>query len=88
MTSLTCGTPVTSTHNGAGAWNVNTSGVSTPGREKIYSFTPATTGAYTLQVTALMVTTLIIFIKRSQMDVTLPIGFVSVAPLDQLLFRQ
>src|SRR5687768_10371797 len=47
-----CATSVTSTHSGAGAWNVNTCGFSTPGQEKLYIFTAATTGIYSLNVTA------------------------------------
>lgn len=35
---------------GAGAWNVNACGWSTPGVENIYSFTPAETGTYELEV--------------------------------------
>ncbi|WP_298146405.1 T9SS type A sorting domain-containing protein [Flavobacterium sp.] len=37
---------------GPGAWNVTTCGFSTPGVEVIYSFTPETTGLYSLQLTA------------------------------------
>lgn len=47
-----CATPVTTVHNGAGVWNVTTCGFSTPGQERVYSFTPATTGLYNLNVTA------------------------------------
>ncbi|NOT51988.1 MAG: T9SS type A sorting domain-containing protein [Chitinophagaceae bacterium] len=47
-----CATPVVTAHNGAGSWSVTACGFSTPGQERIYSFTPATTGVYSLNVTA------------------------------------
>ncbi|MEI2779668.1 MAG: hypothetical protein V9G19_27670 [Tetrasphaera sp.] len=47
-----CGTPTTATLVGGGSWNTTACGFSTPGSEKIYSFTPATTGVYSLQVTS------------------------------------
>ncbi|WP_298176528.1 T9SS type A sorting domain-containing protein [Flavobacterium sp.] len=37
---------------GSGAWNVNACGFSTPGIEKIYSFTAPADGSYSLEVTA------------------------------------
>lgn len=47
-----CATPVTTVHSGSGVWSVTACGFSTPGQERIYSFTPATTGVYSLNVTA------------------------------------
>ncbi len=47
-----CATPVTTVHSGSGVWNVTTCGFNTPGQERVYSFTPATTGVYNLNVTA------------------------------------
>lgn len=47
-----CATPVTTVHNGSGLWSITACGFSTPGQERIYSFTPAITGVYNLQVTA------------------------------------
>ncbi len=37
---------------GAGAWNVNSCGFTTPGIESLYSFTPTVDGVYSLEVTA------------------------------------
>ena len=51
-TIAACGTPTSATLAGAGVWNTTNCGFSTPGSEKIYSFTPATTGVYSLQVTS------------------------------------
>lgn len=50
ITNLSCGTAVTSTHNGGGLWSPGSCGFSTPGQEKVYSFTPTTTGIHTVQV--------------------------------------
>ncbi len=47
-----CATNVTSVHNGAGAWSITACGFSTPGQEKLYTFTPAVTGLYNLNITA------------------------------------
>lgn len=47
-----CGDLTTVTLNGAGAWNVNTCGFTTPGLEAVYSFTPAESGVYTFTITA------------------------------------
>lgn len=48
-----CGTSVTANMSGTGAsWSVGACGFTTPGDEVIYSFTPATTGTYTLNVSA------------------------------------
>ena len=47
-----CGTPVTANLTGTGAWNVTACGFTTSGTEQIYSFTPTTTGTYTINVTA------------------------------------
>jgi hypothetical protein len=49
--TITCGTPVSVTvPAGSGAYDpvVASCGFTTPGAEKIYSFTPATTGTYTI----------------------------------------
>ncbi len=50
--TLTCGTPATATSTGSGVWSPSSCGFSTPGVEKVYSFTAPTTGAYNLQVTS------------------------------------
>ena len=48
-----CGTTQTATLVGAGAsWDPGSCGYSTPGQEKVYTFTPSVTGAYTLTTTA------------------------------------
>ena len=52
ITSLACATSVTATQSGSGVWSPNSCGFSTPGQEKIYSFTPAISGTATLQVTS------------------------------------
>jgi hypothetical protein len=49
---LACSTAVTATSTGTGIWSPSACGFSTPGQEKVYSFTPTTTGVHTLQVTA------------------------------------
>lgn len=50
ISNLSCGVAVSATPSGAGIWSVTSCGFSTPGQEKIYSFTPTTTGIHTLQV--------------------------------------
>lgn len=45
-----CATNITSTHTGAGSWSVTACGFSTPGQEKLYTFTPTVTGLYNLNV--------------------------------------
>ena len=52
ITTLACNTSVSATTTGSGSWNTTACGFSTPGQEKIYSFTPTTTGAHSLQVTS------------------------------------
>ncbi|WKZ64869.1 MAG: T9SS type A sorting domain-containing protein [Flavobacteriales bacterium] len=47
-----CGVSTVSSHTGAGSWSPGTCGFSTPGQEKLYTFTPSVTGAHALQVTA------------------------------------
>jgi hypothetical protein len=48
-----CGTTQTATLAGAGAgWSVTSCGFSTPGQERVYTYTPPTTGTYTLTVTS------------------------------------
>ncbi|MBK7808964.1 MAG: T9SS type A sorting domain-containing protein [Saprospiraceae bacterium] len=52
LESITCESPKTATLSGAGGgWSPNNCGFSTPGAEKVYSFTPTVTGIHTLQVT-------------------------------------
>jgi Secretion system C-terminal sorting domain len=52
ITPIACATSTTATLSGTGLWNVTTCGFSTPGTEKLYSFTPTTTGVHNLQVTS------------------------------------
>ncbi|AWA31169.1 hypothetical protein HYN48_14295 [Flavobacterium magnum] len=48
-----CGDEISATLvEGEGAWNPLTCGFNTPGTELVYSFTPAETGEYSLEVTA------------------------------------
>ncbi|MCX7953588.1 MAG: GEVED domain-containing protein [Bacteroidales bacterium] len=48
-----CGTSVTATiPSGSGQWNGQICGVGTPGNERVYSFTPATTAPYYLVVSS------------------------------------
>ncbi|MDA0199983.1 MAG: hypothetical protein OT643_14570, partial [Bacteroidetes bacterium] len=51
--TLSCGTSVTSSHSGSGAgWSPGACGWSTPGQERIYSFTATSTGIHQVNVTA------------------------------------
>jgi len=50
ITTLPCGTAVSVTLSGSGLWSPGSCGFTTPGTEKIYSFTPTTTGVHSLQV--------------------------------------
>jgi hypothetical protein len=50
ITTLPCGTAVSATLSGTGLWSPGSCGFSTPGTEKVYSFTPTTTGVHSLQV--------------------------------------
>jgi hypothetical protein len=51
--TIACASSKTATLSGSGAgWSPNSCGFSTPGAEKVYSFTPTVTGTHTLQVTA------------------------------------
>jgi hypothetical protein len=43
---------VTVSSTGTGVWSPGSCGFSTPGQEKVYSFTPTTNGVHTLQVTS------------------------------------
>ncbi|MGB4850181.1 MAG: hypothetical protein WBP41_19815, partial [Saprospiraceae bacterium] len=52
ITTVACATPTTATTTGAGLWSPLSCGFSTPGMEKVYSFTAPTTGTYALQVTS------------------------------------
>ena len=53
ISTLACGTSTTATLTGSSSWSSSSScGFSTPGQEKIYSFTPAYSGTATLQVTS------------------------------------
>ncbi|HYG53044.1 MAG TPA: T9SS type A sorting domain-containing protein, partial [Flavobacteriales bacterium] len=47
-----CGTSVTTNLTGTGVWNVTTCGFTTSGNEAIYSYTPTTTGTYSINVTS------------------------------------
>jgi hypothetical protein len=50
--TLLCATPATASSTGTGAWSPGSCGFSTPGQEKVYSFTPVLTGMHTLVVTS------------------------------------
>ena len=50
--SISCGVSQSVTLAGASAWNVTSCGFSTPGAEKVYTFTAPVTGIYTFNVTA------------------------------------
>ncbi len=52
ITPVACATPTTATLSGSGLWSPGSCGFSTPGTEKLYSFTPTTTGLHNLQVTS------------------------------------
>lgn len=52
ITPIACATSTTASLSGTGLWSPGSCGFSTPGTEKIYSFTPATTGIYDIQVTS------------------------------------
>lgn len=52
ISTTTCGTANTTTLTGAGVWSPAGCGYSTPGNEKIYSFTAPSTGVYAIQVTS------------------------------------
>ncbi|MBK8564036.1 MAG: hypothetical protein IPN76_12025 [Saprospiraceae bacterium] len=52
ISPIACATPTTVTLSGTGLWNPGSCGFSTPGTEKLYSFTPTTTGVHDLQVTS------------------------------------
>jgi len=53
-TISSCGTNVSATMSGGGAgWNPSSCGFSTPGQERIFQFTPTTTGTYSLNVTTI-----------------------------------
>ncbi|MBL7730511.1 MAG: hypothetical protein JNM88_04980, partial [Chitinophagaceae bacterium] len=47
-----CGVSKTASLSGTGVYNITACGFSTPGTEKLYSFTPTVTGNYTLNITA------------------------------------
>ncbi|MEO6254207.1 MAG: hypothetical protein ABIO79_12915, partial [Ferruginibacter sp.] len=52
ITTIACGAPSTAILTGAGIWSPGNCGFTTPGNEKVYSFTPTLTGVYFLQVTS------------------------------------
>ncbi|NUQ25968.1 MAG: T9SS type A sorting domain-containing protein [Saprospiraceae bacterium] len=52
ITTLTCGQSTTASSTGSGAWSPGSCGYSTPGQEKVYSFTATTSGMHTLVVTS------------------------------------
>ncbi|MBL7728861.1 MAG: hypothetical protein JNM68_14290, partial [Dinghuibacter sp.] len=47
-----CGVSKTASLSGTGVYNITACGFSTPGTEKLYSFTPTVSGNYTLNITA------------------------------------
>lgn len=47
-----CNVVQTSTSTGGGVWNNQTCGFATPGQERIFQFTPTTTGVHNVQVTS------------------------------------
>lgn len=47
-----CGTSVTANMSGTGAWNVTACGFTTSGVEAVFSFTPTTSGVYSINVTS------------------------------------
>ncbi|MEI2739664.1 MAG: GEVED domain-containing protein [Chitinophagaceae bacterium] len=47
-----CGVSKSASLSGTGAYSITACGFSTPGTEKLYSFTPGVTGNYTLNITA------------------------------------
>ncbi len=52
ITTLTCGQSTTASSTGSGAWSPGSCGFTTPGQEKVYSFTATTSGMHTLVVTS------------------------------------
>ncbi|MBK7425546.1 MAG: hypothetical protein IPI60_00135 [Saprospiraceae bacterium] len=50
--TLTCGEAVTASTTGTGVWSPGSCGFTTPGHERIYTFTPNVTGMHTLVITA------------------------------------
>ncbi len=52
ITTIACAAATTATLAGAGSWSPGSCGFSTPGNERVYSFTPTVTGVYSLQVTS------------------------------------
>ena len=50
VTPLTCNSPQSFTLSGAGAWNWNTQGYTAYGQEKIFSFTPPTSGDWVIDM--------------------------------------
>lgn len=52
ITPISCGILTTAATTGTGVWSPGNCGFTTNGQEKVYSFTPTVTGAYTLQITA------------------------------------
>jgi hypothetical protein len=51
VNNISCGATSSISLTGSGAWNVNACGFSTPGNEKVYTFTAPVTGSYTFTVT-------------------------------------
>lgn len=50
ISTITCAAPATATLVGAGVWSPGSCGFSTPGNEKIYSFTPTVTGVHSYRL--------------------------------------
>nr|MBK9652415.1 CHRD domain-containing protein [Bacteroidota bacterium] len=49
--TINCGVSNSYSSTGSGIWNITNCGFSTPGQEKLFSFTPTCNGMYTFQVT-------------------------------------
>ena len=52
-TIAACGTSTTANMSGGAGWNITSCGFSTPGQERLFQFTPTTTGTYQLNVSAI-----------------------------------
>jgi len=50
--TILCGGSTTATISGSGVWSPGSCGFTTPGQERVYVFTPTTTGVHNLQVTS------------------------------------
>ena len=68
ITTIACAAPATATLAGAGVWSPGSCGFSTPGNEKIYSFTPTVTGVHSIQVTATSATGYVDYMYKAASD--------------------